>query len=67
MAEDSELTFRIYAAGCLVKFAPTAVTWEQEPETLGVWVRQRTRWARGNNYLLAKYARTTPAGKDRRP
>ena len=58
LTEDSELTFRIYDAGYLVKFAPTAVTWEQEPETLRVWVRQRTRWARGNNYLISKYART---------
>ncbi len=58
LTEDSELTFRIYDAGYLVKFAPTAVTWEQEPETLRVWVRQRTRWARGNNYLISKYAKT---------
>jgi cellulose synthase/poly-beta-1,6-N-acetylglucosamine synthase-like glycosyltransferase len=58
LTEDSELTFRIYDAGDLVKFAPTAVTWEQEPETLRVWIRQRTRWARGNNYLISKYAKT---------
>jgi cellulose synthase/poly-beta-1,6-N-acetylglucosamine synthase-like glycosyltransferase len=31
------------------------VTWEQEPETLKVWFRQRVRWARGNNYVLQKY------------
>ncbi len=47
LAEDSELTFRIYDAGYLVDFIPTAVSWEQEPETLKVWVRQRTRWGPG--------------------
>lgn len=63
LAEDSELTFRIYEAGRLVKFAPTAVSWEQEPETLRVWVRQRTRWARGNNYLISKYAGSVLRGR----
>ena len=57
LTEDSELTFRIYERGRLVGFLPDAVTWEQEPESLAVWVRQRTRWARGNNYLIGKYGR----------
>lgn len=57
LTEDSELTFRIYEKGYLIKFLPTATTWEQEPETLRVWVRQRTRWARGNNYIISKYGR----------
>ncbi len=33
------------------------MTWEQEPETLGIWFRQRRRWARGHNYVLAKHLR----------
>lgn len=57
LTEDSELTFRIYEKGFLIGFLPAAVTWEQEPERLAVWVRQRTRWARGNNYLISKYGR----------
>lgn len=52
LTEDCELTFRVYRLGRLIGFLPDAVTWEQEPETLAVWVRQRTRWARGNNYLI---------------
>ncbi|MBN1938058.1 MAG: glycosyltransferase family 2 protein [Candidatus Aminicenantes bacterium] len=52
LTEDTELTFRIYERKRLVKFLPTAVTWEQEPERLRTWIRQRTRWARGNNYVL---------------
>ena len=55
LTEDAEMSIRIYQAGYLIKFVPYAVTWEQEPETLGVWFRQRTRWARGNNYVLEKY------------
>ena len=55
IAEDSEMSMRIYEMGGLIKFVPTAVTWEQEPETLEVWLRQRTRWARGNNYVFAKF------------
>lgn len=60
LTEDCELTFRIYERRRLVKFLPTAVTWEQEPERLRTWIRQRTRWARGNNYILAGRGRKTP-------
>jgi cellulose synthase/poly-beta-1,6-N-acetylglucosamine synthase-like glycosyltransferase len=55
LTEDAEMSIRVYQAGRLIKFVPYAVTWEQEPETLRVWFRQRTRWARGNNYVLEKY------------
>ena len=55
LTEDSEMSIRIYKAGYLIKFVPYAVTWEQEPETLEVWFKQRVRWARGNNYVLEKY------------
>ncbi len=56
LTEDAEMSIRIYEAGYLIKFVPYAVTWEQEPETLKVWFKQRTRWARGNNYVLKKYS-----------
>jgi len=55
LTEDAELSIRVYQAGYLIKFVPYAVTWEQEPETLPVWFKQRVRWARGNNYVLEKY------------
>jgi cellulose synthase/poly-beta-1,6-N-acetylglucosamine synthase-like glycosyltransferase len=55
LTEDAEMSIRIYKAGYLIKFVPYAVTWEQEPETLRVWFKQRTRWARGNNYVIEKY------------
>jgi cellulose synthase/poly-beta-1,6-N-acetylglucosamine synthase-like glycosyltransferase len=55
ITEDSELSMRIYQAGWIIKFMPLSVTWEQEPETLRVWIRQRTRWVRGNNYVIRKF------------
>jgi cellulose synthase/poly-beta-1,6-N-acetylglucosamine synthase-like glycosyltransferase len=55
LTEDAEMSIRIYQAGYVIKFVPYAVTWEQEPETLRVWFKQRTRWARGNNYVIEKF------------
>lgn len=54
IAEDTEISFRIYRMGYKIKFLPQAVTWEQEPQTLKVWFRQRTRWVKGNIYVLIK-------------
>ena len=59
ITEDSELSVRIYEAGDKIKFLPISVTWEQEPEKLSVWIRQRTRWVRGNNYVIRKFAPST--------
>ncbi len=63
LTEDTELTFRLYRLGYRVKFLPTAVTWEQEPERLRTWVRQRTRWARGNSYVIATHGRRLLRGR----
>lgn len=54
IAEDTEISFRIYKMGYLIKFLPQAVTWEQEPQVLKVWFKQRTRWVKGNIYVLIK-------------
>lgn len=54
IAEDTEISFRIYRMGFRIKFLPLAVTWEQEPQTLKVWFKQRTRWVKGNIYVLIK-------------
>jgi len=57
IAEDTELTIRLYQHGYYVQFVPGAVTWEQEPETWRVWFGQRRRWAHGNQYVVAKHLR----------
>lgn len=54
LSEDTEISFRIYRMGYYIKQMPLAVTWEQEPHLLNVWFRQRTRWAKGNIYVLLK-------------
>lgn len=55
ITEDTELSVRIYEKGWKIDFAPEAVTWEEEPEKWGIWLRQRTRWVRGNFYVLRKF------------
>jgi len=54
IAEDTEISFQIYRLGYRIKFQPKSVTWEQEPQTLKVWFKQRTRWAKGNIYVIVK-------------
>lgn len=54
IAEDTEISFRIYMMGYRIKFQPKSVTWEQEPQTIKVWFKQRTRWAKGNIYVIIK-------------
>jgi cellulose synthase/poly-beta-1,6-N-acetylglucosamine synthase-like glycosyltransferase len=56
ITEDSELSVRIYQQGYHIKFVPLSITWEQEPEKLSTWIRQRVRWVRGNNYVIRKFA-----------
>ncbi|HBE9615360.1 TPA: glycosyltransferase family 2 protein [Clostridioides difficile] len=55
IAEDTEISFRIYKLGYKIKLVPQSITWEQEPETVKVWIKQRTRWAKENIYVLMKY------------
>ncbi|GEO64419.1 N-acetylglucosaminyltransferase [Companilactobacillus nantensis] len=57
LAEDTEISFRIYQMGYRIRFQPRAVTWEQEPQTLDVWFHQRTRWVEGNIYVIVKNAK----------
>jgi cellulose synthase/poly-beta-1,6-N-acetylglucosamine synthase-like glycosyltransferase len=58
LTEDSELSVRVYQTGKRIKFIPYSVSWEQEPPKLSTWFRQRTRWVRGNNYVLWKFLRS---------
>jgi cellulose synthase/poly-beta-1,6-N-acetylglucosamine synthase-like glycosyltransferase len=55
ITEDSELSIRMYMNNWRIKFIPYALTYEQEPERWDVWLRQRTRWVRGNNYVAKKF------------
>ncbi|MBM7554171.1 glycosyltransferase family 2 protein [Thalassobacillus pellis] len=57
IAEDAELTLRITRQGFYLPIVPHSVTWEQEPETLPVYIKQRTRWLQGNLYIVEQTLR----------
>jgi cellulose synthase/poly-beta-1,6-N-acetylglucosamine synthase-like glycosyltransferase len=65
LTEDAELSLRMLEAGHRIKFVPYSVTWEQEPEDLGTWFRQRARWARGNFYLVRKFMASIGQAKNK--
>jgi cellulose synthase/poly-beta-1,6-N-acetylglucosamine synthase-like glycosyltransferase len=65
ITEDSELSIRIYMEGYRIKYIPYSVTYEQEPESWKIWIRQRTRWVRGNNYVARKFFHQIPSFKNK--
>ena len=65
ITEDAELSVRIYQNGSRIGFVPSAVTWENEPERLRAWIKQRTRWVRGNNYVIRKFFKDALSLKNR--
>lgn len=66
LTEDTELTIRIYQSGYRILWIPYAVTWEQEPERLGIWFKQRTRWARGNLAVIFTYLKNFFSLRDKK-
>lgn len=65
ITEDSELSIRIYMEGYRIKYVPYAITYEQEPETWSSWIKQRTRWVRGNNYVATKFVKQIPVFRNK--
>lgn len=55
LAEDTELTFRLYTRGWKVIYANSAECYEEAPETWEVRARQIRRWSRGHNQVLFRY------------
>ena len=66
LTEDAELSIRIYQAGYQIQLVPASVSWEQEPEHLKNWFRQRRRWVRGSNYVFVKHAASLLRTRPRR-
>ena len=66
LTEDSELSIRIYEEGYKIKFIPYSITYEQEPQEWKVWIKQRMRWVRGNNYVISKFYKQIPKFKNKR-
>lgn len=55
LAEDTELTYRLYTHGWKVIYANSAECYEEAPETWEVRGKQIRRWARGHNQVLFRY------------
>lgn len=55
LAEDTELTYRLYTKGWKVIYANSAECYEEAPETWEVRGKQIRRWSRGHNQVLFRY------------
>ena len=52
LAEDTDLTFRMYLKGWKVMYANSAECYEESPESWAVRARQIRRWSRGHNQVM---------------
>lgn len=52
ITEDTALSFEILNRGQFVALAPQAEAYQQEPEQLSVYMKQRERWAKGNYQVV---------------
>lgn len=55
LAEDTDLTYRLFIAGMRVAYVADAACYEESPETWQVRYRQVKRWAIGHNDCLLRY------------
>lgn len=55
LTEDFELSVRLHSHGHKIEYVHSALSYEEVPEKLTVWLAQRTRWARGGNHVFLKY------------
>lgn len=55
LAEDTELTFKLFVNGYKVVYANKAECYEEAPEDWRVRSRQIRRWSHGHNQVLFKY------------
>jgi Glycosyltransferases, probably involved in cell wall biogenesis len=55
LAEDTELTYKLYLNGYKVVYANSAECYEEAPEDWNVRAQQLRRWSRGHNQVMFKY------------
>lgn len=55
LAEDTDLTYRLFTNGYRVAYLDTAMCYEESPETWQVRFKQVRRWAYGHNDCLFRY------------
>ncbi|TLG75461.1 glycosyltransferase family 2 protein [Culicoidibacter larvae] len=54
LTEDTELGFAVMTKGYRIALESRSEAYQQEPEQVSVYVKQRTRWAKGNLYVVVK-------------
>lgn len=59
LAEDTELTYRLFTSGWKVVYANSAECYEESPESWNVRGRQIRRWSRGHNEVMFRYLGAT--------
>ncbi|WGM89324.1 MAG: glycosyltransferase family 2 protein [Candidatus Bathyarchaeota archaeon] len=64
LAEDTDLTFRIYLAGFTIKYLNYADCYEEAVETWSSYWRQRTRWSTGHMQCAFRYVRAVLRSKN---
>jgi len=55
LAEDTDLTFRVYLAGYKIRYLPDVGSYEEAVDNWLAYWRQRTRWAKGHMQCAFKY------------
>jgi len=55
LTEDFELSVRLHSHGYKIEYVHSALSCEEVPEKLRIWLAQRTRWSRGGNHVFLKY------------
>ncbi len=55
LAEDTEITFRLFVEGWKIIYANSAECYEEAPETWTIRGRQVRRWSRGHNNVAIRY------------
>jgi len=55
LAEDTELTFKLYINGYKVAYANRLEAYKEVPETWEARAKQLRRWSRGHNQVMFKY------------
>jgi cellulose synthase/poly-beta-1,6-N-acetylglucosamine synthase-like glycosyltransferase len=55
LAEDTDITYRLYLRGWEVAYQNRSECYEEVPETWNTRIRQIRRWAHGHNQALGRY------------
>ena len=55
LTEDFEISVRLHALGYKIEYVHSALSMEEVPEKVSIWIAHRTRWARGGNHVFSKY------------